>query len=224
MSMVRLKNVTKTYRTRRGDVKALDGISLQIEKGEFVVVRGPSGSGKTTLLMTIAGMLHPTSGIVSIGEKDIYAMSIRARARFRAENVGFVFQMFHLVPYLNVAENVVLAGGTVANKNSKAQAHELIERLGLAGRIHHKPSELSAGERQRTAIARALLNRPKIILADEPTGNLDPDSAGVVLGYIKNFHRQGGTAILATHGPAAKEFADRTIYLRDGGIDNSGSQ
>ena len=221
--MVSLKNVVKTYRTRKGDVKALDGIDLRIEKGEFVVIRGPSGSGKTTLLMTVAGMLHPTGGTVSIGDRDIYAMSIRARARFRAENVGFVFQMFHLVPYLNVTENVVLAGGAVANKDSNAQARELTEKLGLAGRIHHKPYELSAGERQRTAIARALLNRPKIILADEPTGNLDPDNAAVVLGYIDEFHQQGGTVVLATHGPAAKEFADRTVYMRNGGIDNCGS-
>ena len=221
--MVSLKNVVKIYRTRKGDVKALDGIDLRIEKGEFVVVRGPSGSGKTTLLMAIAGMLHPTSGTISIGQRDLYAMSIRARAKFRAENIGFVFQMFHLVPYLNVTENIVLAGGVVANKNSNAQARKLTEELGLAGRSHHKPSELSAGERQRTAIARALLNRPKIILADEPTGNLDPDNAAVVLAYIDEFHRQGGTVILATHGLAAKDFADRTIYLRNGSIDESGS-
>lgn len=224
--MVCLESVTKTYRTRKGPprrIGALAGVDLAIEKGEFVVVRGPSGSGKTTLLMTIAGMLHPTSGVVSVGDRDLYAMSIRARAKFRAENIGFVFQMFHLVPYLNVTENVVLAGGVVANKDSTAQARELTEKLGLADRVHHKPSELSAGERQRTAIARALLNRPKIILADEPTGNLDPDNAAVVLGYIDEFHQQGGTVILATHGPAAKEFADRTIYLRNGNIDNSGS-
>jgi len=221
--MVSLETVVKAYRTRKGDVKALDGIDLHIEKGEFVVIRGPSGSGKTTLLMTVAGMLHPTGGTVSVGGRNLYAMSMRARAKFRAENIGFVFQMFHLVPYLNVAENVVLAGGVVANGNSNVQARELIEKLGLAGRIHHKPSELSAGERQRTAIARALLNRPKIILADEPTGNLDPDNAAVVLGYIDEFHRQGGTVVVATHGPAAKEFADRTVYLRNGGIDNRGS-
>jgi ABC-type lipoprotein export system ATPase subunit len=220
--MVFLDSVVKTYRTGKGDVKALDGIDLHIDNGEFVVIRGPSGSGKTTLLMTIAGMLHPTGGKVSVGGKNLYAMSIRARAKFRAENIGFVFQMFHLVPYLNVIENIVLAGGAVANKDSSTQARELTERLGLAGRVHHKPSELSAGERQRTAIARALLNRPNIILADEPTGNLDPDNAAVVLGYIDEFHRQGGTVMLATHGPAAREFADRTIYLRNGGIDNCG--
>jgi ABC-type lipoprotein export system ATPase subunit len=219
--MVRLEKLVKTYRTSQGVVKALDGISLRIEKGEFVVMRGPSGSGKTTLLMTIAGMLRPTSGTVSVGQQDLYAQSPRLRAKFRAENIGFVFQMFYLVPYLNVTENVVLAGGAVANKNRHAQARELIETFGLADRTYHKPSELSAGEKQRAAVARALLNRPKMVLADEPTGNLDPDNAAAVLGYMADFHQQGGTVILATHGPAAKDFADRTIYLRNGTIDTS---
>jgi len=216
--MVCLENVVKTYRTRKGDVKALDDVNLRIEKGQFIVIRGPSGSGKTTLLMTIGGMLRPTSGTISIEQKNLYAMSIRQRAKFRAENIGFVFQMFYLVPYLNVTENVVLAGGVIGNKKRYAQADELIERFGLADRNYHKPSELSTGEQQRTAIARALLNRPRIILADEPTGNLDPDNADTVLRYISDFHRDGGTVILATHGPAAQQFADRIIHLRDGNI------
>jgi len=220
--MICLENVVKTYRTRRGDVTALSNISLRIQKGEFVIICGPSGSGKTTLLMTIAGMLRPTSGVVSIEQNNLYAMSIRARAKFRAQNIGFVFQMFHLVPYLNVAENVVLAGGAVANKNRKAQTRELINEFGLAGRNYHKPSELSAGEKQRTAVARALLNSPKIILADEPTGNLDPENATSVLGHLSEFHRSGGTVILATHGAEAERFADRIIYLRNGNVDNTG--
>jgi len=216
--MVYLENVVKTYRTRRGNVKALNDINLQIQKGEFIVVCGPSGGGKTTLLMTIGGMLRPTSGKVSIEQNDLYAMSIRQRAKLRAQNIGFVFQMFYLVPYLSVTENVVLAGGAVGNKKRYAQADELIERFGLAGRNFHKPSELSTGEQQRTAIARALLNRPRIILADEPTGNLDPDNAATVLRYISDFHRDGGTVILATHGPAAQQFADRIIYMQYGEI------
>jgi len=220
--MICLENVAKTYRTGKGDVKALDDINLRIEKGQFAVICGPSGSGKTTLLMTIGGMLRPTSGTVSIEQKNLYAMSSRARAKFRAENIGFVFQMFYLVPYLNVVENVVLAAGP----NRKSQIanrkwlHELIERFGLTGRNYHKPSELSSGEQQRTAIARALLNRPRILLADEPTGNLDPDNASIVLGYMADFHRQGGTVILATHGPAAQQLADRIIHLRNGSITN----
>jgi ABC-type lipoprotein export system ATPase subunit len=272
--MVRLENVVKTYQTRRGVIQALDGVTLAIEKGQFVVICGPSGSGKTTLLMTIAAMLHPSSGTVTIEGHNLYAQTARARAIFRAQNIGFVFQDFALVPYLNVAENVALAGGThlrrerlavagtatdpaiaalqstsrlaqgpaaskpqvlaMANHPQAAledatqrgpncgakRAYELIEKFGLTDRIYHKPSQLSAGEKQRTAIARALLNRPKIILADEPTGNLDPDNAAAVLGYLADFHRQGGTVILATHGPAAKEFADRIIYLRNGRVDS----
>jgi putative ABC transport system ATP-binding protein len=258
--MIRLEKVVKTYRTHRGVCKALDEVTLSIEKGQFVVICGPSGSGKTTLLMTIAAMLHPSSGTVTIEGHNLYAQTARARAIFRAQNIGFVFQDFALVPYLNVAENVALAGGTHLRRERLAvagtgrnpaincganrltppslwrgspedatqrgpncgakRAYELIEKLGLTDRIYHKPSQLSAGEKQRTAIARALLNRPKIILADEPTGNLDPDNAAVVLGYLADFHRQGGTVILATHGPAAKEFADRIIYLRNGRVDS----
>ncbi len=220
--MVVLENVVKTYRRRRGDVKALSDINLQIEKGEFVVVCGPSGSGKTTLLMTVAAMLRPTSGSVCVEQNNLYTMSIRDRAKFRAENIGFVFQMFHLVPYLNIIENVALAGGVASQSGGAVKANELLKQLGLAERAFHRPSELSAGEKQRAAIARALFNRPKIILADEPTGNLDPDNAASVIGYLSEFHHSGGTVILATHGTEAEQFADRIIHLNNGSIDNSG--
>ena len=220
--MVVLENIVKTYRRRRGDVKALSDINLQIEKGEFVVVCGPSGSGKTTLLMTVAAMLRPTGGSVCVGQNNLYTMSIRDRAKFRAENIGFVFQMFHLVPYLNIIENVALAGGVASQSGGAVKANELLKQLGLAERAFHRPSELSAGEKQRAAIARALFNRPKIILADEPTGNLDPDNAASVIGYLSEFHHSGGTVILATHGTEAEQFADRIIHLHNGSIDNSG--
>ena len=221
IGMIILENIVKTYRTGAGEVKALDNINLQVKDGRFVVIRGPSGSGKTTLLMIIAAMMRPTSGNVFIEQDNLYAMSIRARANFRAQKIGFVFQMFYLVPYLNVIENIVLAGGAAGKNNGTTKANRLLKQLGLAERAFHKPSELSAGEKQRTAIARALLNRPKIILADEPTGNLDPDNAAAVLGYLADFHHQGGTVILATHGPSAEQFADRTIYLRKGLVNNS---
>jgi ABC-type lipoprotein export system ATPase subunit len=218
--MICLEHVVKTYRTQRGDVKALNDINLSIEKGEFVVICGSSGSGKTTLLMAIAAMLHPTSGTVSVEANNLYTMSIQARAKFRAENIGFVFQMFHLVPYLNILDNVLLAGGAVDKKNTNTKALELIEKFGLVGRHYHKPAELSAGEKQRTAIARALLNNPKIILADEPTGNLDSDNATSVLGYLSEFHKAGGTVILATHGSEAEQYADRIITLHNGTVAN----
>jgi ABC-type lipoprotein export system ATPase subunit len=214
--MLILRDLTKTYRTRAGEVKALDGVSLRIDKGEFVAVCGPSGSGKTTLLMMVAAMLRPSRGTVRFNGRDIYEMTGPARAKFRAKNIGFVFQMFHLVPYLNVVENVLLAAGAVHGRDGKTRAEELLQRLGLQHRIGHRPSELSAGEKQRTAIARALLNQPKLILADEPTGNLDLENARCVLEHLQSFQRDGGTVIVATHGPAAKEFATRTIDLQDG--------
>ncbi|MBN1507195.1 MAG: ABC transporter ATP-binding protein [Sedimentisphaerales bacterium] len=213
--MLVLENLSKTYRTRIHRVKALEDVSLRIEKGEFVVVCGPSGSGKTTLLMMIAAMLHPSRGCVRFGEKDIYGMTGPERAKFRANNIGFVFQMFHLVPYLSVVENVLVAGGAVGNHDG-ARAKELLQQLGLQHRLRHRPAELSAGEKQRAAIARALLNRPKLILADEPTGNLDPENAAGVLKHLRDFQQAGGTVIMATHGPAAGDVATRTIHLREG--------
>ncbi|MCP5111937.1 MAG: ABC transporter ATP-binding protein, partial [bacterium] len=176
--MVSLEDVAKTYRSGRRETRALDGVRLRVGPGEFVVIRGPSGSGKTTLLMTIAAMQSPTSGTVMVDGRELDEMSASEKARFRARTVGFVFQMFHLVPYLTVIENVLLAGG------ERMRATALLERLGMAGRASHKPSELSAGERQRTAVARALLRRPKLLLADEPTGNLDPENARAVLSYL----------------------------------------
>lgn len=217
MSMIQLESVSKTYRTRRDMVKALDSINLQVDKGEFLIVRGPSGSGKTTLLLTIGGMLRPTGGHVIVNGNDIYAMSEKERAKLRAYNIGFVFQMFHLVPYLNAVDNVLLSA--FRGKKKKADAEELLSRLRMSDRYYHKPSELSIGERQRTAIARALFNRPGIILADEPTGNLDPENATDVIGYLTEFHRDGGTVIIVTHGTMADQYADRIIHLREGRIE-----
>ena len=219
--MVYLENISKIYRTRHGEVKALDEVNFQVKKGEFVLVRGPSGSGKTTLLLTIGGMLRPTEGQVIVDGSEIYVMSEGERARFRAENIGFVFQMFHLVPYLNVIENVLLSAGAMSNQVMQAEARELLKRLGLSERERHKPSELSAGEKQRTAVARALLNHPKIILTDEPTGNLDPDNAAEVIEYLAEFQRNGGTVIVVTHGKVADQYADRIIHLREGRIEES---
>jgi ABC-type lipoprotein export system ATPase subunit len=218
--MLKCRNLTKTYKTRGGEVKALDGVSLRIDKGGFVAICGPSGSGKTTLLLMMAAMLRPSGGTVQFEEKDVYGMAGSERALFRAKNIGFVFQMFHLVPYLNVLENVLVAAGAVG-RSDDGRAKELLQRLGLLHRMYHRPAQLSAGEKQRAAMARALLNQPKLILADEPTGNLDPDNAASVLGYLRDFQRDGGTVIVATHGPAAKELATRTIHLRDGTVECS---
>lgn len=214
--MVVLENIEKAYTGRKGTVAALSDINLHIEKGQFIVLCGPSGSGKTTLLMTIAAMLRPSRGTVRINQQDIYAMSIRQRAGFRAQNIGFVFQMFHLVPYLNIIENVMLAG----RDKHKQRAQSLLTELGMADRLRHNPAELSAGEKQRVAIARALFNNPRVILADEPTGNLDPDNANIVLTHLAKFHSAGGTVILASHGTQPQEYADRVVNLDGGRIVN----
>ena len=158
--MIVLKDVTKTYRTGGRIIKALTGATLQIERGEFVVVRGPSGSGKTTLLMTIAAMLQPTSGTVSVDGHNLHRMQAGEKTNFRARTIGFIFQMFHLIPYLNVVDNVALAAGAPRERSAGARAEELLRRLGMEERAYHMPSELCIGERQRAAVARAVLNQP----------------------------------------------------------------
>ncbi|HPD46164.1 MAG TPA: ABC transporter ATP-binding protein [Anaerohalosphaeraceae bacterium] len=216
--MLRLENVTKTYRTPGETLNALDDVSLHIRPGEFVVIRGPSGSGKTTLLMTLAGMQRPTCGAVLFDNRDLYRMTAAQRARFRAENIGFVFQMFHLVPYLNVVENVLLPAAAANIPDAASRASELIEKLGLASRRRHNPTQLSAGEKQRAAVARAMLNRPRLILADEPTGNLDPDNARAVLAHLADYHKTGAAVVLVTHGVEAAQYTDRVIHLHAGRI------
>jgi putative ABC transport system ATP-binding protein len=218
--MISLKNISKHYIKGSTKVEALNTIDLVVKGGEFLVIRGPSGSGKSTLLLTIGGMLHPDSGEVYIDQQDIYSLSNKNRARFRAEKIGFVFQLFHLLPYLDCLDNILLPGNLKNNNGLKEEASSLVESFGLKERINHKPSELSIGERQRTAIARALLNDPKIILADEPTGNLDPDNANDVIGYLSEFHKNNGTVILVTHGDAADQYADRVVHLKEGRLDS----
>ena len=216
--MVHAQQISKVFRTRRSEVRALNVVTLDVQAGEFVVIRGPSGSGKTTLLFVLGGMLRPTSGKVVVHGRELYALSRRERADFRARHVGFVFQMFHLVPYLTVEDNVLLAAPPGEAPALRTRAAELLSLLGLAPRVQHRPAELSAGERQRTAIARAMLNRPDLILADEPTGNLDPRSAAEVIAGLAAFHRQAGTVILVTHGTVADQYASRVIHLDEGMI------
>ena len=214
--MISCEAVSKVYRTKTGEVRSLDGFDLKIAKGEFLVVRGGSGSGKTTLLLSIGGMLLPTSGRVMFDGQDLYQMSNRDRAQVRSRSVGFVFQMFHLVPYLSVLDNVLLAHSGSADAGIRERGRNLIQTLGIQDRIRHRPAELSAGERQRAAIVRALLNEPEIILADEPTGNLDPSNTQEVFKHLSEFHRGGGTVIVVTHGTGADAFADRVIQLENG--------
>jgi ABC-type lipoprotein export system ATPase subunit len=219
MSMVWLEKASKIYRTKHGDVHALDKVSLHVKKGEFVVIRGPSGSGKTTLLLSVGGMLRPTEGQVIVNNNNIYAMSKRQRAKFRSENIGFVFQLFHLVPYLNIIENVLLPIGVGRSQYDQVNAKKLLDRLKLMERMYHKPAELSAGEKQRTAIARAMLKNPRIMLADEPTGNLDLENSEEIIRHLAEFHSSGGTVIVVTHGKAVDQYAGRVVHLEKGHIE-----
>ncbi len=218
--MITVEKVLKTYQKTNGQVNALDDVSLKLNKGNFIVLQGSSGSGKTTLLMAIGGMLRPTKGKILFGQDDLYAMSMKRLADFRAKRIGFVFQMFHLVPYLNVMENVLLAMRSTGKENQKSDAGKLLENLGLQERLRHRPSELSAGEKQRVAIARAMINNPDIILADEPTGNLDPKNASAVLGYLSNYHKKGGTVVLATHQAVSEKIVTGTICLKNGRLED----
>ncbi len=214
--MIRCDEVTKIFRKNGSEVTSLDRFTAKVAKGEFVAVRGPSGSGKTTLLLTLGGMQRPSDGSVQLAGRDLYALSPAERARLRSSEIGFVFQMFHLVPYLDLLGNVLLACPGKPSAEVRQRAGGLMDELGLADRASHRPGELSAGERQRLAVARALLNRPKLILADEPTGNLDPENAAEVIRHLAEFHRGGGTVVLVTHGAAADAHADRTLRLEQG--------
>lgn len=216
--MIQLERINKIYGELPKQAIALKNVDLKIRKAEFIVVRGPSGSGKTTLLMSIGGMLQPSSGTVRINDKDIYLLNNVERSRFRALNIGFVFQMFNLIPYLSVLENIILSTRHIKYDDANKKAYSLIEDLGLSDRINYKPSELSAGECQRVALGRALIHQPKIILADEPTGNLDPENSSMVIKTFSNYHQNGGTVIIVTHGEDADPFADRIIYLKKGEI------
>ncbi len=204
--MIACEQVTKRF----GSVTALAPFDLSVDAGEFIAVKGASGSGKTTLLLTLGGMLRPTEGSVLFDGENLYSQSSGARADYRATEVGFVFQMFHLVPYLGVEENVRLAA---RNGAMTQRPRKLLEQFGLGHRLTHTPGELSAGERQRVALARALVNGPRLILADEPTGNLDPENDRQVFQHLSEFHRAGGTVIVVTHGSTADEFADRIVNL-----------
>jgi len=216
--MIHLEGVTKVYRTANGPVSALAGIDLEVPPGQFVVVRGPSGSGKSTLLTLIGGLGTPTAGRVVVAGEDLGSVGPASRARFRAHRVGFVFQTFQLLPYLTVLENVALAGLPGRETASRHRARQLLERFQLTGRISHRPAELSTGECQRVAIARAMVNQPELILADEPTGNLDPENSTTVLDLLAGFHREGGTVLLVTHQERAIQFAQRTVLLKNGSV------
>jgi len=214
--MLRLEDLSKVYAGPKAPVRALDGAGLQVAAGEFVAVRGPSGCGKTTLLLVAGGLLRPDAGRVEVDGEDPYALSAEGRARFRAANVGYVFQQFHLVPYLTVLDNVLAPSLARPSQGAAERARDLVEHFGLSDRADHVPPQLSTGERQRVALARALLNRPKLLLADEPTGNLDEANARAVLGHLAEFAGQGGAVLLVTHDAQAAAYAGRVLDMKAG--------
>lgn len=218
--MYQLENVNKTYERRGQTVTALAESTLSLTEGEFVALVGPSGSGKTTLLSMLGGMLAPTSGRILLDGESLYDLTVQERTRLRLDRIGFVFQSFNLIPWLSAVENVQvplsLAGKSAAEQHERAS--ELLDRVGLSDRLEHRPSELSQGQQQRVALARTLANDPRIILADEPTGNLDPDSREVAMDYLSGFHAEGRTIVMVTHDDFAAGYAKRTLRLVNGVI------
>jgi putative ABC transport system ATP-binding protein len=218
--MLKMENVSKVYKHRGQTVTALDKATVEIPRGDFVSVVGPSGSGKSTLLLMLGGMLSPSQGRILMEDQSVYDMNPSDRARLRREKVGFVFQTFNLVTYLSALENVQIPL-FLAKMDDDAQeqrAVALLERVGLGDRLHHKPCELSVGQQQRVALARMLANDPAVILADEPTGNLDPENSRQIIGFLEEFNQEGRTIVMVTHDPRAARRAKRLLKLTLGTI------
>jgi putative ABC transport system ATP-binding protein len=211
MSFVELAGLSRRF----GALRALDDLSLTLEEGEWVAITGPSGSGKTTLLNILSGLDRASSGTVRVAGTDLSALPARELARYRQRTIGLVFQQFHLIPYLTALENIMLAQ-YVHSMTDRPEAEEALCRVGLGERLHHLPSQLSGGEQQRVCIARALINQPPLILADEPTGNLDAVNEAVVMNLLTDLHQHGHTLILVTHDPTIAARADREVRLEHG--------
>jgi putative ABC transport system ATP-binding protein len=221
------QEVSKIYEMGANSVAALDNVSLEIKEGEFVAIQGTSGSGKSTLLNMLGGLDHPTKGEVYFASQPLGPFSKKDMARYRRFSVGMIFQNFNLIPTMTARENVslALAFGGLRGQQRRTRSSELLERVGLADRLSHKPSELSGGEQQRVAIARALANNPKVLLADEPTGNLDSIRAHELLGLLRDMvNRDALTILMVTHDhELANSFADRIVFMKDGRVVNGGS-
>jgi putative ABC transport system ATP-binding protein len=219
--VIKLKNVSRLYPAKAeengGTIRALDDFSLTVAPGEWVSIMGPSGSGKSTLVNLIGCLDRPSDGEIWLDGQDVSTISASELNRVRSEKIGFVFQQFHLIPYLTAVENVMLAQYFHSMTDEK-EALDALARVGLKDRCHHVPSQLSGGEQQRVCIARALINDPKIILADEPTGNLDAQNEEIVLRLLREFHQQGRTIVMVTHDPVVARLADRRIELHHGKI------
>lgn len=218
MNLVEIKKLSKVYQSGEEQVMAIQDVDFNIERGEFISVMGPSGSGKSTLLTILGGLNHPTKGHVSVDGIPIYELPLERLADFRREYLGFIFQSFQLIPYLNVIENVMLPLSItdIPNQDQLKMAEETLDRIGLKGKEKRLPSQLSGGEQERVAIARALVNSPPILLADEPTGNLDSKTGKEIMALFKTLHDEGQTVVMVTHNPENAKFSTRTILFKDG--------
>jgi putative ABC transport system ATP-binding protein len=219
-AIIEIRDLRKVYRVGKIDVPALRGVDLDVPAGEFLSIVGPSGSGKSTLFHIIGGLTPPTSGHVKVGGQDLASMTDADRTRLRKRTVGFVFQKYNLLPNLTARDNIAVArflGGGKEQPDDKFA--EVLRSLGIDGRLDHKPNSLSGGEQQRVAIARAIVNRPAILLADEPTGNLDTENSQAVLEILRDLNRRlGQTVLMITHNPEAAAYGHRTVQMRDGKI------
>jgi putative ABC transport system ATP-binding protein len=220
-AIIQVENVTKTYHIGKVEVPAVRGVSFTVEPGEFVAVVGPSGSGKSTLFYILGGLTRPDSGRVVIGGADFAKLSDAERTRLRKSKIGFVFQKFNLLPTLDALGNIEIARDIAGADSVRDDAHfqKITSLLGIDRRLNHRPSELSGGEQQRVALARALINKPSLVLADEPTGNLDTKNSDIVLGMLRTSNKElSQTVLMITHNPEAASYADRIIHMRDGEI------
>lgn len=215
--ILKTENLWKVYRSGKMDVPALRGVSVEVYPGEFVSIMGPSGCGKSTFLHVIGGLTQASRGHVFLDGNDLAALGDAGRTRLRRHKVGFVFQRFNLLPTLDAYGNIALAQHIHGNGFDPHRFHVIVQMLGLRERLHHKPSELSGGEQQRVALARAIINEPKIVLADEPTGNLDTKSSENVLGMLRQLNKEmGQTIVMITHNPEAAAYGHRVLHMRDG--------
>lgn len=221
--LISIQDITKAYSTKGDVVRALNGVSLEIYKGESVAIMGQSGSGKSTLMSIIGGMNQPTSGTVIIDGVDLYKLSQEERADFRLRNLGFIFQQFHLIPYLTALENVMLPLTTMrcSLQKKREKAEEVLKRVRIYKEMNRLPSQISGGEQERVAIARAIVNDPPLILADEPTGSLDTSTGTEIMELFQMLNKEGQTILMVTHNPLNTDFMGRTIIMKDGLLSTS---
>lgn len=218
MKFIEVKNLKKIFRSGEETVSAINGVSFDIGLGEFIAIAGPSGSGKSTLLSVLGCLMQPTTGTVLVDDIDLNLLTNEQQADFRREYIGFVFQSFHLVPYLNVLENVLLplAVTDFSHSEKTNMANEMLQKVGLANKARRLPHELSGGEQERVAIARAIVNQPPVILADEPTGNLDTATGNEVMKLFEQLNREGNTILMVTHNPENLKYTHRALHITDG--------